>query len=62
MCHTMLVVVMTSLERLADKHCRKVRENEGLDKCHQDLDEINEHREGDGHRRKPDTSHLAHTG
>lgn len=50
-CHISVVIVMAAFAGLADKHCCKHGENEGLDKRHQYFNEINKYGKPDRHRR-----------
>ena len=37
-----VMMIMTAFKRLPNKHCRKVGENESLDKGHQTFKQVNE--------------------
>src|SRR5690349_3530453 len=63
LCNRMImtfIVAVACFKSLTNKHGGKVCENEGLDKCYQDLNHVNENRKGKRNRDKANTCCLAH--
>ena len=55
----MVYIIMTAFKCLPDEYCGKAGKYIGLDKCHQDLDEINKNGEGNGNGRESPTHAAA---
>src|SRR5687768_17048720 len=55
-----IVMIMATFKGLTDKHCCEIGENESLDKCHQDLQQVYKYCQRNKQQRRSPTQSRIH--